>query len=146
MSLETKKTGSVVHSLEFWYSLFSVVFLHPAEGLVLWEESWHRMAALFSTRHDKMKALRRTKSCLSGQKQNECHVTRSDTYPLRFEGRYQIHLTSLINIISLKNNKKKHDTALAVQYSSTANRDRNKQNISNSISWVVSLFFGRGKK
>lgn len=106
MSLETKKTGSVVHSLEFWYSLFSVVFLHPAEGLVLWEESWHRMAALFSTRHDKMKAPRRTKSCLSGQKQNECHVTRSDTYPLRFEGRYQIHLTSLINIKSHKNNKK----------------------------------------
>lgn len=36
--------------------LYSKLFsLHPAEGSVLWEKSWHRMAALFSARHDKSK-------------------------------------------------------------------------------------------
>lgn len=105
--------------LGLWDILLLVVFLHPAEGLVLWEKSWHRMSALFSTRHDKIQPLQlqRTKSSLSGQnktKQNECHVTQRDTIPA-FEGRFQIHLTSLINIIS----NKAHATELAFRDSST---------------------------
>lgn len=129
----------MVCSLEFCDSLFQVVFLHPAEGLVLWEKSWHRMAAFFlrETRQNETAALNKSCAFLAKTEVNECHVTRCDTMP-DSEGRSQIRLTGLINMISHKT----QFTELAFPAQFHSGRDTNKQNKTSRISWVVSLLLG----
>lgn len=49
----------------FFYSfLLLLVFLHPEEGLVLWERSWQRVAALFFMAKKQNKTKQSTNLCL----------------------------------------------------------------------------------
>lgn len=76
------------------FLLLLLVFLHPAEGLVLWEWSWHRMVALFfmTKHHCSCKVL--ICAFLTKTKENQGNVTLHDTIP-RSDNRFEIYLTSL---------------------------------------------------
>lgn len=118
------------------------VFLQPAEGLVLWEQSWHRTAALFFTNMTKLQRCSRSALiCVSLTETKKIKIesegpcrTKWHDPPDLLDG-FQIYLTGLANLIS---HAPRHSDDIPARFLPQS-VTKNKQNEAKWIFRVVSL-------